>query len=359
MTRALTLLGIESSCDETAAAVVRGLPGVDRALLSNVVWGQMDQHAAFGGVVPEIAARAHADTIDLVIAEAMKTAQLDFAGLDAIAVTAGPGLIGGVIVGLMTAKALAAASRKPLIAVNHLEGHALTVRLTDDVAFPYLLLLVSGGHCQLLDVRGVGDYVRLGTTIDDAAGEAFDKVGKLLGLPFPGGPAVERAAQQGDPKRFHLPRPMKGEDHADFSFSGLKTAVRQLVEKQTALDDQTISDIAAAFQLAVADSLADRVTRAQALFTAAHPGGARTLVVAGGVAANQALRARLQQTAAQDGFRLVVPPVKLCTDNGAMIAWAGLERFALGLSDPLTVLPRPRWPLDPRAAPVSHKGPRR
>jgi N6-L-threonylcarbamoyladenine synthase len=342
----MIILGLETSCDETAAAVVRD----DRTVLSNVVLSQIADHAPYGGVVPEIAARAHLDHLDGLIRRAMDQAGVGFDDLSGVAATGGPGLIGGVFVGVMTAKAISAARRLPFIAVNHLEGHALTARLTDDVAFPYLLLLVSGGHCQLLIVEGVGRYRRLGTTIDDAVGEAFDKTAKLLGLPHPGGPNVELAARAaGAPDRFHLPRPMVGRPGCDFSFSGLKTAVRRQVEALGgAMSDADRADLAAAFQNAVAASLTDRTARAMAMMRELLPDATNpALVVAGGVAANQALRARLATTAQKRGFRFVAPPLGLCTDNGAMIAWAGLERLRLGQSDGLDFAPRPRWPLDP------------
>jgi N6-L-threonylcarbamoyladenine synthase len=290
--------------------------------------------------VPEIAARAHLERIDGVLADALAEAGLELGDLDGIAATGGPGLIGGVMVGVMTAKALAFARDKPFLAVNHLEGHALSVRLTEAVDFPYLLLLVSGGHCQLLTVRGPGDYTQLGTTIDDAAGECFDKTAKLLGLGFPGGPAIERLANDGDPQRFALPRPMWRKRGCDFYFSGLKTAVRLAVEKLPAGDRQAAADLCASFQRTVGDVLADRCANALELAPSS------TLVVAGGVAANAYLRGRLEKTASEHGARLVAPPVKLCTDNGAMIAWAGLERLRLGMTDMLDFRPRPRWPLD-------------
>jgi N6-L-threonylcarbamoyladenine synthase len=342
----MRVLGIETSCDETAVAVVEGAAGTGPVgrILSNTVYSQLTEHRRFGGVVPEIAARAHLERIDGLVAQALDEAGLGLADLDAIAATGGPGLIGGVMVGVMTAKALAFAHDKPFIAVNHLEGHALSVRLTEPVEFPYLLLLVSGGHCQLLTVRGPGDFTRLGTTIDDAAGECFDKTAKLLGLGFPGGPAVERAAAGGDPKRFALPRPMWRKPGCDFSFSGLKTAVRQTVEKLPADDPRAVADLCASFQRTVGDVFADRCANALAL--APSP----TLVVAGGVAANAYLRGRLEEVAAAHGARLVAPPVRLCTDNGAMIAWAGVERLRLGQVDALDFRPRPRWPLDPAAA---------
>jgi N6-L-threonylcarbamoyladenine synthase len=338
----LTVLGIETSCDETAAAVVRG----DGTILSNRVLSQLDEHRPYGGVVPEIAARSHLDHIDRLVGEAMAEAGCAFRDLDGIAATAGPGLIGGVFVGVMTAKAIALAWDKPFLAVNHLEGHALTARLSDGLDFPYLLLLVSGGHCQLLAVEGVGRYRRLGGTIDDAVGEAFDKTAKLLGLGYPGGPAVERAAEGGDPRAFELPRPMLGRPGLDFSFSGLKTAVRQAAEK-AGLPDNTSAraDLAASFQAAVGDVLAERCGKALELFTQDYR-QAGPLVVAGGVAANRSLRARLEGVAAAAGSRLVAPPPALCTDNAAMIAWAGAERLALGLTDPLDFAARPRWPLE-------------
>ena len=338
----MRVLGIETSCDETAVAVVEGPLGdapVGR-ILANVVYSQLSEHRRFGGVVPEIAARAHLERIDGLLADALVEAGVGLEELDGIAATGGPGLIGGVMVGVMTAKALAFAHDKPFLAVNHLEGHALSVRLTEDVAFPYLLLLASGGHCQLLTVEGPGDFTRLGTTIDDAAGECFDKTAKLLGLGFPGGPAIEQLAKDGNAQRFALPRPMWRKRGCDFSFSGLKTAVRQTVEKLPADDRQAVADLCASFQRTVGDVLADRCGNALKLAPAS------TLVVAGGVAANAYLRSRLEKTASEHGARLIAPPVKLCTDNGAMIAWAGLERLRLGMSDALDFRPRPRWPLD-------------
>ncbi|BAE53223.1 tRNA (adenosine(37)-N6)-threonylcarbamoyltransferase complex transferase subunit TsaD [Paramagnetospirillum magneticum] len=341
----MLVLGIESSCDETAAAVVNDR----REILGEVVLSQLDEHRPFGGVVPEIAARSHLAHMDKLVAEAMRRAGVGFADLDAVAATGGPGLIGGVIVGVMTGKAIALAAGKPFLAVNHLEGHALTPRLTHDIAFPYLLLLASGGHCQLLAVEGVGRYTRLGTTIDDAAGEAFDKVAKMAGLGYPGGPAVEAAAQGGDPARFTLPRPMKGKPGCDFSFSGLKNAARLLIESlPQPLSAADQADVARAFQDAVADAMADRVRRGVREMKSRWP-QTQHLVVAGGVAANTALRQVLVRIGNETGLEFLAPPLKLCTDNAAMIAWAGLERLRLGQSDDLTFAPRPRWPLDPTA----------
>ncbi|MTH99299.1 tRNA (adenosine(37)-N6)-threonylcarbamoyltransferase complex transferase subunit TsaD [Roseibium sp. RKSG952] len=342
--KTLTVLGIETSCDETAAAVVSGPR--DRDILSNVVRSQIDDHTEFGGVVPEIAARAHIDVLDTIVREAMNKADCSWDDIDAVAATAGPGLIGGVIVGFMTAKAIAMAAGKPIIAVNHLEGHALTARLTDDLTFPFLLLLVSGGHSQFLLVRGVGDYERLGTTIDDAIGEAFDKTAKLLGLPYPGGPAVERMAAKGDVTRFKLPRPLLDRPGLDMSFAGLKTALRTQAKKLEPVDDQTIADLCAAFQRAVSDVLAKRTAAALQLLRERYRDTNPTIVVAGGVAANQEIRNALQQAADDAGARFVAPPMALCTDNAAMIAWAGIERLGLRPVDDMDVSPRPRWPLD-------------
>ena len=338
------ILGIESSCDETAAAVVAG----DRTILAHRLAGQERAHAPFGGVVPEIAARAHVEAVMPLVEAALDDAGLRLADMDAIAATAGPGLVGGVMVGLVTAKALAHAAGKPLIAVNHLEGHALSPRLIDrDLDFPYLLLLVSGGHCQLLAVEGVGRYRRLATTIDDAAGEAFDKTAKLLGLGFPGGPAVERAAAAGNPAMVALPRPLLGSPEPHFSFAGLKSAVLRARDAGT----HRAEDIAASFQAAVVDCLVDRTRRA-----IAHVPEATALVVAGGVAANSAVRAALAALADETGLRFVAPPGWLCTDNAAMIAWAGVERFGQGLFDGLDAPARPRWPLDPEAEAVRGAG---
>jgi N6-L-threonylcarbamoyladenine synthase len=351
------ILGIETSCDETASAVVRRDGDGTGHLLSNVVLSQLKEHAPFGGVVPEIAARAHVAHLDRLIAQAMQEAGLEFNQLSAVAATAGPGLLGGLIVGLMAGKAIAMAQDIPFLAVNHLEGHALTPRLMGPIAFPYLLLLISGGHTQFQLVEGVGHYKRLGTTIDDALGEAFDKTAKLLGLGYPGGPRVEAYAKTGDAKRFAFPRPLKGRADCNFSFSGLKTAVREVVNSLGTLSDQDVSDVCASFELAVAETLADRLSRAFALFREMHPDVAiPTLVVAGGVAANKKLREIFEVTCAKHNFILSVPPFHLCTDNAAMIAWAGAERFALGMHDDIDFKARPRWPLDTVSAPVYGSG---
>ena len=340
----MVVLGIETTCDETAAAVVERLPTGRGRILSNVVLSQIAEHAAFGGVVPEIAARAHVEALDLIVAQAMKEAGRSFASLDGVAAAAGPGLIGGVIVGLTTAKAIALVTEKPLLAVNHLEAHALTARLTDGTPFPYCLFLASGGHTQIVAVLGVGNYVRLGTTVDDAIGEAYDKVAKLLGLGYPGGPAVERHALDGDPTQASLPRPMLGRPHADFSLSGLKTAVRLEAERRAPLSDGDVRDLCAGFQQSVVEVVADRLRAGLKLFRK-HHGKPTALVAAGGVAANEAIRKVLHQVAFEAGTVLVVPPPELCTDNGAMIAWAGAERLALGLTDTLAAAPHARWPL--------------
>jgi N6-L-threonylcarbamoyladenine synthase len=345
----MVVLGIETTCDETAAAVVERDAEGGGTILSNVVLSQVREHAAFGGVVPEIAARAHVETLDLIIGRAMDEAGQTYQGLDGVAAAAGPGLIGGVIVGLTTAKAVALVNQKPLIAVNHLEAHALTARLTDATPFPYCLFLASGGHTQIVAVRDVGDYVRIGTTMDDAIGEAFDKTAKLLGLGYPGGPQVEKEAARGDPARFALPRPMQGRKDADFSLSGLKTALRLEAEKIAPLSDEDVADLCASFQQAVVDVVLDRLHAGLKLFRARY-GAPTALVAAGGVAANQAIRKVLHHVALEAGTVLVAPPLELCTDNGAMIAWAGAERLAAGLTDPLDFAPRARWPLDEIAA---------
>jgi N6-L-threonylcarbamoyladenine synthase len=340
------VLGIETTCDETAAAVVERVddkrPG---RILSNVVLSQVNEHAAFGGVVPEIAARAHVEALDHVISKALADAGRTFEGIDGIAAAAGPGLIGGVIVGLTTAKAIALVNEKPLIAVNHLEGHALTARLTDGTPFPYCLFLASGGHTQIVAVRGIADYVVLGTTLDDAIGEAFDKTAKLLGLGYPGGPQVEKEAIQGNPQRFALPRPMIGRPEPDFSLSGLKTALRLEAERIAPLSDQDVANLCASFQQAVVEMIEDRIRTGLHLFNARY-GAPTALVAAGGVAANQTIRKALHRIAFDAKTILVVPPPELCTDNGAMIAWAGAERLAHGFIDGLDAAPRARWPLD-------------
>ena len=357
MTSRTLILGIETSCDETAAAVVARDAEGKGEILSNVVLSQLKDHAPYGGVVPEIAARAHVNHLDRLIAQAMSESGLDYSELDGVAATAGPGLLGGVIVGLTMAKAIALASGKPLIAVNHLEGHALTARLLQHVEFPYLLLLISGGHTQFQVVEGVGKYHRLGTTIDDALGEAFDKVAKLLGLGYPGGPQVEQLARRGNPQRFDLPRPLKGRKDCNFSFSGLKTAVREVVNNLGSLTDQDVADVCASFEAAVAETMADRLKMAVHLFRAAHPDVENpALIVAGGVAANQKLKSVFERAAAVHGLQLIVPSAKLCTDNAAMIAWAGAERLALGLTDDLGAPARARWPLDAAQAPVYGSG---
>ena len=344
----MLVLGIESSCDETAVALVRG----DRAIVAQRIASQDEAHRPFGGVVPELAARAHVERLTPMVAEVLAEAGLALNDVDAVAATAGPGLIGGVMVGLVTGKALAWAAGKPLIAVNHLEGHALSPRLADEsLAFPYLLLLVSGGHCQLLGVEGVGRYRRLATTIDDAIGEAFDKTAKILGLGFPGGPAVERAAAQGDARRFALPRPLLGSAEPHFSFAGLKSAVLRQWAALPDKDDADRNDLAAGFQAAATDCLVDRTAMAMAAFRQAT-----ALVVAGGVASNLTIRGALATLAASQGLAFVAPPLRLCTDNAAMIAWAGCERLALGLVDGLDAPARPRWPLDPGAEAVRGAG---
>lgn len=341
-----TVLGIESSCDETAAALVTG----DRVILAQRIASQDEEHRPFGGVVPEIAARAHVERIAPLIEGTLKDAGMRLDEVDAIAATAGPGLIGGVMVGLVAAKALAMATGKPLIAINHLEGHALSPRLADaSLAYPYLLLLVSGGHCQILLVEGVGQFRRLATTIDDALGEAFDKSAKVLGLGYPGGPALERLAATGDPKAVPLPRPLKGSKEPHFSFAGLKSAVLRAYESGQHSD----ADIAASFQQAAIECLLDRLRRALATIGDVP---VTALVVAGGVAANTAIRNALETLASKHDLPFIAPPLKLCTDNAAMIAWAGLERHALGQNDPLDVSARPRWPLDPDAQAVRGAG---
>src|ERR1700750_1175450 len=344
----MLVLGIETTCDETAAGVVERQSDGSGRILSNVVRSQTEEHARFGGVVPEIAARAHVDLLDGIIERAMKEAGVGYDQLSAVPAAAGPGLIGGVIVGLTTAKAIAMVHDTPLIAVNHLEAHALTPRLTCALAFPYCLFLASGGHTQIVAVVGVGKYVRLGTTVDDAMGEAFDKVAKMLGLPYPGGPKVDRAAKLGDPRRFAFPRPMLGRPEANFSLSGLKTAVRNEASRLMPFEPQDVSDLCASFQAAVLESTADRLSVGLKLFEEIF-GPPRALVAAGGVAANRAIRGALQDVAAKAETTLIIPPPALCTDNGAMIAWAGAERMALGMIDSMDAAPRARWLLDENA----------
>lgn len=335
------VMGIESSCDETACALVNDKGDI----LSSVVWSQYDEHRRFGGVVPEIAARAHLEKCDVLIKEVLEKAGKTFADLSAVAVAGGPGLIGGVLVGVMTAKAIAMCHKLPFIAVNHLEGHALTARLSSPIQFPYLLLLTSGGHCQILIVEGVGQYKKLGATIDDSAGEAFDKVAKMLDIGYPGGPNLEKRAMVGDAKRFQFPVPMRGREGCDFSFSGLKTAVRVCIERQENLSEQDKSDICASFQNAVVKQVDDRLKNAIKIFKGLYP-NAKDMVVAGGVAANKTLRAKLQEIADKNGLIFSAPPIHLCTDNGVMIAWAGMERHKLKKYDNFDFKARPRWPLD-------------
>jgi len=346
----MIVLGIETTCDETAAALVERFEDGRGRILSNVVLSQVSEHAAFGGVVPEIAARAHVETLDLIIGKAMRQADQTYDSIDGVAAAAGPGLIGGVIVGLTTAKAIALVKEKPLVAVNHLEAHALTARLTDATPFPYCLFLASGGHTQIVAVRGVGDYVRLGTTMDDAIGEAFDKTAKVLGLGYPGGPQVEKEADRGNATRFGLPRPMRGRNDANFSLSGLKTALRLEAEKIAPLSNQDVADLCASFQQAIVEVVLDRLRTGLRIFRTKF-GAPTALVAAGGVAANQAIRKVLHRLAFEVGTVLVAPPLELCTDNGAMIAWAGAERLAIGLADPLEFAPRARWPLDQVSGP--------
>jgi N6-L-threonylcarbamoyladenine synthase len=340
----MIILGIETSCDETAVALVTE----DKMILADCVLSQLEEHKPYGGVVPEIAARAHLVYLPQLASKALEESQLSLDMISAFAATGGPGLIGGVMVGVSFAKALSLATGKPFIAVNHLEGHALTARLCSQVQFPYLLLLVSGGHCQFLIVEAVGHYRKLGTTIDDAAGEAFDKVAKMLDLGYPGGPAVQKWAEKGDPTRFSFPRPMKGREGCDLSFSGLKNAVRIALSKfggSTPLSDQNRSDLAASFQKAVVDSLEERLSKAIAICRRDYP-QIHDLVAAGGVAANHNLRKMLETSAQENNFSLILPPAKLCTDNAAMIAWAGIEKYRLGHRDGLDFSPRPRWPLE-------------
>lgn len=354
----MIVLGIESSCDETAAAIVNE----KREILGQALLSQ-EEHKAFGGVVPEIAARSHLEHIDEIIEHCVKSAGIALTDVDAIAAASGPGLIGGVVVGVMAAKALALALNKPFVAVNHLEGHALCARVANDVEYPYLLLLVSGGHCQILIVKAVGQYERLGTTIDDAAGEAFDKVAKMLGLGYPGGPMIEKSAAVGDETRFSLPRPLIGSGDCNLSFSGLKTAVRKLIEsyapdgniEHAEISGQDVADICACFQYAATDCLVRKLRKAIEIFKQKYPEG-KHLVVSGGVAANTYLRQKLKQLAETNHLEFAAPPIQFCTDNGVMIAWAGLERFKAGLTDTLDFKPRPRWPLDENAPKAAGAG---
>lgn len=358
MTDQITILGLESSCDDTAAAVLRGSVG-SAEILSSVVYGQGNLHAAFGGVVPEIAARAHAERMDLAVEQALTRANLDLSGIDTVAVTAGPGLIGGVVAGVMCAKGIAVARGLPLIGVNHLAGHALTPRLTDALPYPYLMLLISGGHCQFLIVEGADRFTRIGGTIDDAPGEAFDKTARLIGLGQPGGPAVEQAATDGDPQRFAFPRPLLDRPGCDMSFSGLKTALLRardgVVAAGGGLTPQDQADLSAGFQAAVRDVLAEKSRRAMVQFRSQYAQGG-AFAVAGGVAANGAIRAALESVSDDNDLIYTAPPLALCTDNAAMIAYAGLERFALGQTDDMTLSARPRWRLDTSQAPMLGHG---
>ncbi len=351
----MLVLGIETTCDETAAAIIERSANGTGIILSNEIASQISEHAVYGGVVPEIAARAHVEILDQLIARALKNANKSLKDVSCIAAAAGPGLMGCVLVGLTTAKTLSLVTGKPFVAINHLEAHALTPRLTDQLPFPYLLLLASGGHTQLVAVLGVGQYKRLGTTIDDAIGEAFDKVAKMLGLPYPGGPEIEKQAMNGNPERFDLPRPLLGRVEPDFSLSGLKTAVRIAAEKEAPLDAKDVADMCASFQAAVIDVIVDRVRAGLRLFRDKY-GAPHALVVAGGVGSNQSIRRALQRFCASVGIKFVVPPVDLCTDNGAMIAWAGAERFALGMVNDIHFAGRPRWPLDESATPALGSG---
>ena len=355
----MIVLGIESSCDETAAAIVNE----KREILGQCLLTQLDEHKPFGGVVPEIAARSHLEHIDEIIDHTFKSANLKPQDVDAIAAASGPGLIGGVVVGVMAAKAMCLALNKPFVAVNHLEGHALAARLTSNVEYPYLLLLVSGGHCQILVVKGVGNFERLGTTIDDAAGEAFDKVSKMLGLGYPGGPIIEKMAAVGNSRRFVLPKPLFNSGDCNLSFSGLKTAVRKIIEsyspdgilEHAILPEQDVADICAGFQFTVTECLCQKLDKAISYFKQKYPQG-KDLVVSGGVASNTFLRTRLELLAQARGLKFSAPPIRFCTDNGVMIAWAGLERFQNGYTNSLDFKPRPRWPLDENAPKAAGAG---
>lgn len=360
MSETVTILGLESSCDDTAAAVVRHSLGRPAQILSSIVFDQYALHADFGGVVPEIAARAHAERLDICVEDALKTASIALADIDAIAVTSGPGLIGGVLSGVMCAKGLAAGTGKPLISVNHLAGHALTPRMTDNVNFSYLMLLVSGGHCQFLIAHSAIKFTRLGGTIDDAPGEAFDKTAKLLGLGYPGGPLVEHEAEMGDPKRFKFPRPLLGRPNCDMSFSGLKTALRRasdsIIAEKGGLQIADRADLCASFQIAVADTLVEKTRRACLAFIEQTDAPNPILAVAGGVAANTKIRKGLQGLCSTLGFSFLAPPLKYCTDNAAMIAWVGVEKFRLNDFSSMEMAARPRWPLDQTAKPMLGSG---
>jgi N6-L-threonylcarbamoyladenine synthase len=349
----MRVLGIETTCDETAVAIVEDRVSGGGEVLANEILSQIAQHAAYGGVVPEIAARAHIETLSKLITRALSIAKIDIHAIDAIAAACGPGLIGGVLVGMTAGKAIALAANKPFIAINHLEAHALTARLFEDLDFPFAALLISGGHTQLVAVSGIGSYQRLGSTVDDAAGEAFDKVAKMLGLAYPGGPEIERLAREGDSQRFDFPRPMLGREGADFSLSGLKTAVRLEVIKLGVLSEVDKRDIAASFEAAIVDVITDRVRSGMRLFNEKF-GRANGLVIGGGVASNSSIRLALTRLCAEIGLRFISPPPKFCSDNGAMIAWAGLERYRLGMMDDLDFAPKPRWPLDQLASSLHH-----
>lgn len=357
----MKVLAIETSCDETAASIVESHKiATDHAkgeILSNIVYSQIDEHKLFGGVVPEIASRAHLSKLDYIIEEALQAASTKFKDIDAIAATSGPGLIGGLMTGMVTAKAIAASIKIPFYAINHLEGHALTPRLTDGIAFPYLLLLVSGGHTQFVIVHDIGHYERISTTIDDALGEAFDKTAKLLSLGYPGGPQVEKFATKGNPKAFPFPRPLNTKVELNFSFSGLKTAVRKVANENAPLNDDIVADICASFQAAVIDVLIDRTKKAFTLFDQSHVEiNPKNLVVAGGVAANKSIRSILDKTCAEKGWNLIAPPLELCTDNAAMIGWAALERMNISSPSPLNIEARSRWPLDEKSQPFVGSG---
>lgn len=351
----MRILGIETSCDETAAAIVECTNVASRKILANIVWSQIDEHEKFGGVVPELAARAHVEKLDGIIQQALKEAKLNLQDIDAIAASAGPGLVGGLMIGVITAKAIAMSLQKPFIAINHLEAHALTARLTHNVAYPYLLLLVSGGHTQLLIIEKLGKYIRLGSTIDDALGEAFDKTAKLMGVSYPGGAKIEKYAQSGDPYKYNLPRPLKNRADLNFSFSGLKTAVRNIISDQP-LNDTIRSDISASFQLAICDILETKVAKAIEYFKEHYPNYQPKLVIAGGVAANNKIRETLRALSERYNCEFIVPEAKLCTDNAAMVAWAGLEHFKAGHSSSLNFSIKARWPLDTIAEPLVGTG---